>query len=109
MSLDLDMPDEGLRAACTHGDGCPVCAIWQQPGESDAEWKARLRTMWNVTEARPAFGPPKSDDPYCRNGHPWAENTRANKRGYRVCRMCDIESNRAWRRRQRERRQEAVA
>lgn len=94
---------------CSDKATCGTCSIWQLPDETATEWKARIREMWNAPDARPAYGVPRITLPNCPQGHPWAENERTYSGGKRYCRQCSIDLNRAYRRRQRERRQEAVA
>jgi hypothetical protein len=102
--VSLDGYDDHVCGA----PGCSACDVFKRVGETEDQWQARLRAMWNAPEARPLTGP-KTDDPNCRRGHPWAESAATNTAGDRYCRQCAIERKRELRRLERERRQEAVA
>lgn len=36
---------------CRNGPQCPVCSLWAMPGESVAEWHARLRALYQADES----------------------------------------------------------
>lgn len=75
--------DDSEGGKCRNAAQCAVCGLLQRPGESEAEWKARIRALWDATA-----------DALCRHGHLWAETMRTNTLGHRVCRACEQVSNR---------------
>ena len=109
MNLDTNEID-GYDDHVCGAPGCTVCVISKRVGETEDQWKARIRELWNAPEALPVYGPERAGEPTCRNGHLWAENQRIQRNGARYCRQCSIHHKRAWRRKASARqRQEAIA
>lgn len=102
MSLDtweIDGYDDHIICGAP---GCSACDLFKRIGETEDQWTARIRALWNAPDARPVLGPARADGPTCRNGHLWADdNERTQGNGARYCRQCNIDGKRAWRRKKR--------
>ena len=122
MSLDTNEIDGYDDHACG-ASGCTVCVIFKRSGESEDDWQARIRSLWNAPEAIPTFGPkpfpmpepvPRPERTHCDNGlHTWTrENTQPTGVGdYLRCRPCRQAATQrsSERRRSVRQRQEAIA